>query len=539
MVHGKMEERTMRKFMNIFAAALVMLAAASCEKNEVLPDNNSEGKVVTLKASINNGGTKTSLGPGVQEGSNPIQYPVYWSENDAIAVIQGSNVYEFTLIDGDGTTSAIFQSESATGFDPSQPYNAFYPFSYVSKENSEIKYTIPTTQTYAENSFASGSVPMVATSSNLNDVLEFTSLSGALKLQLKGTKSIKSIEVVSTLNISGTIDSDPYNKALNTLEFNTSNCYKWVILDCGNEGVQLSDETEKNFIIAISKNSMYGGPFLTIIITDTEGNRRVVRTGLRQIITAENILKMPIVNYDPHVNEYIVVDEHGNSTYYGAGVEVGGAVWAPVNCGYEPATSDGNKGFPRGKYYPWGRKDGYGYQGNSEASIYSTVISDGGHEDNPEPNTFYVQWDWTDESLKENGVWKEENNPCPEGWQVPSKEQMEYLKIRTSGIGSLGVYRDFRYGIYGTWFSGSNTYSDALKEKVFLERYGYVNTSVQNTRYNSYGAYWTSSNYYLQFGKTNNTSINPIIIPGSSPYNYADLKSYALNVRCVKSSNPI
>ena len=87
----------MRKFMNIFAAALVMLAAASCEKNEVLPDNNSEGKIVTLKASINNGGTKTSLGPGVQEGSNPIQYPVYWSAEDAIAVIQGSNVYKFTL----------------------------------------------------------------------------------------------------------------------------------------------------------------------------------------------------------------------------------------------------------------------------------------------------------------------------------------------------------------------------------------------------------------------------------------------------------
>ena len=530
----------MRKFMNIFAAALVMLAAVSCEKNEVLPDNNSEGKVVTLKASINNGGTKTSLGPGVQEGSNPIQYPVYWSENDAIAVIQGSNVYEFILIDGDGTTSAIFQSESATGFDPSQPYNAFYPFSYVSKENSEIKYTIPTTQTYAENSFASGSVPMVATSSNLNDVLEFTSLSGALKLQLKGTKSIKSIEVVSTLNISGTIDSDPYNKALNTLEFNTSNCYKWVILDCGNEGVQLSDETEKNFIIAISKNSMYGGPFLTIIITDTEGNRRVVRTGLRQSITAENILKMPIVNYDPqeNENEYIVV-ENGKETYYGAGVEVGGAVWAPVNCGYEPATSDGNKGFPRGKYYQWGRKDGYGYQSNSEASIYSTVISDGGHEDNPEPNTFYVQWDWTDESLKENGVWKEENNPCPEGWQVPSKQQMENLISKNSGIGSMGVYKDYRYGIYGTWFSGSNTYSDALKEKVFLERYGYVNTSVQNPTYNSYGAYWTSSNYYLQFGKNGSTSINPIIIPGRSPYNYAELRSCALNVRCVKSPNPI
>ena len=525
----------MRKFMNIFAAALIMLAVASCEKNEVLPDNNSEGKIVTLKASINNGGTKTSLGG--EKGSDD-KYPVLWSEGDAIAVIQGSNVYKFTLKDGAGETSATFQSESANSFDPSQPYNAFYPFSYVSKENSVFKYTIPTTQTYAENSFASGSVPMVATSSNLNDELEFTSLSGALKLQLKGTKSIKSIEVVSDHHISGTIDSDPYNTDLTTLGFIGSNCYKWVILDCGNEGVQLSNEKETNFIIAISKDGYQGGPILTIIITDTDGNRRVVRTGLRQSITAENILKMPIVNYDPQTNEYIVV-ENDKSTYYGAGVEVGGAVWAPVNCGYEPATSDGNKGFPRGKYYQWGRKDGYGYQSNNEASIYDTVISDEGHEDNPEPNKFYVKWDWTDESLIENGVWKKENNPCPKGWQVPSKQQMENLISKNSGIGTSGSYKDFRYGIYGTWFSGSNTYSDALEEKVFLERYGYVSTSVQNTTSNSYGAYWTSSNYYLQFGKTNNTSINPIIIPGRQPYNYADLKSYALNVRCVKSSNPI
>ena len=528
----------MRKLFNFFAAALVMLAAASCEKNEVLPDNNSEGKVVTLNASINNGGTKTSLGPGVQEGSNPIQYPVYWSENDAIAVIQGSNVYEFTLIDGAGETSATFQSESATGFDPSQPYNAFYPFSYVSKENSVIKYTIPTTQTYAENSFASGSVPMVATSSNLNDVLEFTSLSGALKLQLKGTKSIKSIEVVSDHHISGTIytiNKDPYNTGLDALEFIGSNCYKWVILDCGNEGVQLSNEKETNFIIAISKDGYQGGPILTIIITDTDGNRRVVRTGLRQSITAENILKMPIVNYDPQENEYIVV-ENGKSTYYGAGVEVGGAVWAPVNCGYEPATSDGNKGFPRGKYYQWGRKDGYGYQ---SASNYNEVISGEGHPNNIESNKFYVKWNWEDASLKTDGVWKKENNPCPEGWQVPSKQQMENLISKNSGIGTSGSYKDYRYGIYGTWFSGSNTYSDALEEKVFLQRCGYVNKSVQNPTYNSYGAYWTSSNYYLQFGKTNSTSINPIIIPGRQPYNYAELKSYALNVRCVKSPNPI
>ena len=85
----------MRKIMNIFAATLVMLAAASCEKNETLPDNNSEGKVVTLKASINNGETRTSLGAKVDN-----IYPVLWSAGDAISVIQESSSYTFVLSEG-------------------------------------------------------------------------------------------------------------------------------------------------------------------------------------------------------------------------------------------------------------------------------------------------------------------------------------------------------------------------------------------------------------------------------------------------------
>ena len=129
----------MRKFMNIFAAALIMLAAVSCEKNEVLPDNNSEGKVVTLKASINNGGTKTSLGG--EKGSDG-KYPVLWSEGDKIAVIQGNNIYEFTLEGKGGSSSGTFTYSGTGNFDPSQGYKAFYPYSCVTKVGGVIKYTI-------------------------------------------------------------------------------------------------------------------------------------------------------------------------------------------------------------------------------------------------------------------------------------------------------------------------------------------------------------------------------------------------------------
>ena len=51
----------MRNIFKFFAVALAMLAAVSCEKNEV-PGNELSGGPITLIQSITNGGTRTSLG---------------------------------------------------------------------------------------------------------------------------------------------------------------------------------------------------------------------------------------------------------------------------------------------------------------------------------------------------------------------------------------------------------------------------------------------------------------------------------------------
>ena len=53
MEHGNRREANMKNLYTIFAAALVMLVAVSCEKKEVLPDNMS-GDVITLSATIGN-----------------------------------------------------------------------------------------------------------------------------------------------------------------------------------------------------------------------------------------------------------------------------------------------------------------------------------------------------------------------------------------------------------------------------------------------------------------------------------------------------
>ena len=197
----------MRKLFNFFAAALVMLAAASCEKNEVLPDNNSEGKVVTLKASINNGGTKTSLGQGVWEEGDPKVYPVLWSEGDAIAVIQEDidsenyeSVYIFTLSTGANTTLATFTCDNANGFNPDLDYRAVYPASSVVLSDGKFDgYSFSATQPYVQNSFGVGAMPMKTNMyRGTNNPLLFSNVFGVLKLQLKGAADEKVTSIVIT-----------------------------------------------------------------------------------------------------------------------------------------------------------------------------------------------------------------------------------------------------------------------------------------------------------------------------------------------------
>ena len=195
----------MRKLFNFFAAALVMLAAASCEKNEVLPDNNSEGKVVTLKASINNGGTKTSLGG--EKGSDD-KYPVLWSEGDAIAVIQEDidsenygSVYTFTLSEGGaGKASATFECNNANGFNPDLEYRAVYPASSVVLLDGKFDgYSFSDTQSYVQNSFGVGAMPMQTNMYiGTNNPLIFSNVFGVLKLQLKGAADEKVTSIVIT-----------------------------------------------------------------------------------------------------------------------------------------------------------------------------------------------------------------------------------------------------------------------------------------------------------------------------------------------------
>ncbi len=96
-----------------------------------------------------------------------------------------------------------------------------------------------------------------------------------------------------------------------------------------------------------------------------------------------------------------VKDYEVDGICYGKGIVIGDVIWAPVNCGYEPATSD-SKGYPYGKLYQWGRKYGQGYTTSYDASVPEMVegpISAINGQKDIYSNTFFTvsesPYDWT------------------------------------------------------------------------------------------------------------------------------------------------
>ena len=528
----------MRKFMNIFAAALIMLAAVSCEKNEVLPDNNSEGKIVTLKASINNGGTKTSLGG--EKGSDD-KYPVLWSADDAIAVINNGKLFKFVLDAEDaGTTQGTFTCAEGDGFDETMSVQAFYPYEGVTYYAGAISYTVPATQAYATtvvnevvcSTFGNGASPMAAYADNAADGLSFENLFGVLKLQLKGAENEKvfGVEIISDNSLKGNAQLT-IGDASNSISLTgTESSDKKVILKC-EEGVSLSPDTKTDFLVALPANATN---LKVLIHTNVGSYIKDIPVSNTNKIVAGQILLMPVLTLgeeDEDVNPIIYME---NGVQLGNGIAIPNSdgtftIWAPVNCGYDAVN------FKYGKLYQWGRKYGQGYTtatyGETEPEVVAgpVALEDGQNSDNA--NKFYKNtsspYDWV--SSPSDALWnsgsvdapvKTDYDPCPAGWRVPTSDEMKSLSSRFStsnnNPGASEKNKENFDSEKGYYFYGVVTDEASAVNKVFFPAAGellidgtcgwidYDDDVIPNRGYIGY--YWTSTtngtcSHSLMFGK--------------------------------------
>lgn len=505
--------KTTKLLLSSLCVSAILLLAASCEKWS--SSISSTGELIKLSASIEQADellTKTLLGETVTDNT-----PILWtydagdaSKCDKIKVYALNTSQEFTV-------SAIDPQSKKATFTGTAPAggaitSAIYPSSMGAATENTI--VIPSSQKYNASNVADGTMPMYAQVSGGSSTLNFKNLCGIVKLQLtqetgKSGQRVRSIVLTLADDIAGTA-SITYNGGAPTLAF-TSGQSKTITLDCGTEGVALS-ATATSFHIVVPPTTATTF-IIKVILTDGSA---MIKTAPENVANKINRSKIKTMNSISFSKTYMLgeyYDEYGIN--HGKGItlslNVNGSTknitWAPVNCGYKAKTGNSGEalGYPHGKLYQWGRQYGQGYSGelyingNQEGTISDAItpnmiegqvsFSDGNSAANK--NNFYCgKVNWCTESFSE---WSHSkgNDPCPEGWRLPTKNELESLsKGKRSGF----IADDS--GLQGYYFTGDNDYSAGLENKVFFPAAGFRSYS-DGSAYDrgSIGGYWSSSAY--------------------------------------------
>lgn len=217
---NKKEEKTMKKFYAILATLAMVAGFASCSSDSEILDQPQTSEVaprtMVVKAYIDNPSTRTTL---VDSGEN--KGTVLWSEGDVIVLRSNenfNNLYRFVLTDGAGTTSGEFSLADGEATPADGGYMVFYPEDYYSDDKHQT-YKGPNDISFAPM-FSDNIVNIQ--DGNVDDIT-FKNYHSLLRYKVKGDPTIK----IKTITFSG---------------INSVGDHCEIILDCGDEGVALSEE---------------------------------------------------------------------------------------------------------------------------------------------------------------------------------------------------------------------------------------------------------------------------------------------------------
>ena len=298
----------MKNVIVIIGAALMILAFHCCTKADFEGADKmpaAQKDEVIFSATFEQAQaqeSKTHLGG---EGNHQI----LWNKADAIRIwdISGKSG-RYTAV-SDGLRSDFVKSSADEGFSPETSVFAFYPESAVSGfDGRYVKFIIPATQTYAQNSFGPESNFAVSKIVDAEEgdlfqkVLSFSNVAGVLRIQLSCSETSQKIYVSRIVlkdrsqNICGTFKVD-VTEDKPSASF-VENGGQSITLNCGVNGVPLSTDatnpTSFYFTLPVNAIAQNSG-FVAEVYNNYDHLVTVLKTSNKDgkaTITRSNITKM-------------------------------------------------------------------------------------------------------------------------------------------------------------------------------------------------------------------------------------------------------
>jgi len=182
----------------------------------------------------------------------------------------------------------------------------------------------------------------------------------------------------------------------------------------------------------------------------------------------------------------------GNATIFAqeeVGVEINGVIWATRNVN-TPNTFV-NKPADFGMFYQWNRK-----------KAWATTIG------------WIPDWDTT---MPGSFVWEQANDPSPEGWRIPTIEEIRTL-LDTENVSEEWTNES---GIKGNKFTDKIT-----QNSIFLPDAGFINAEGIAYYIGTQGYYWSSS--YVDSNRA-------YYFYSSGPATNVNSRLWGYSIRCVKN----
>lgn len=453
-----------------------------------------------------------------------------WDEDDVIGIFpdKGDQV-SFAMEQGAGTQTATF-SGGGWALKSSAKYAAYYPHVYENRDMTAIPVSyVGQTQNGNANTDHVGAYDFMATSvaTPSNGAVAFDMQHLGCLVQLTITipepSVLRKVVLDSSLKFTETATVDLTALTPVITSVTQSNTFEIAL---NNIATTKANENVTIYLMIAPVDLTDSKLTATIHFADeTSYKIKVAGANLR----AGKAYKLTAVVKT--LNDYI--DEYGVN--HGKGTEIDDVIWAPVNCGYHKTD------FKYGKLYQWGRKYGQGYNGDEyidgsyvkcadaivpNISYSNPSLSVGQAKENA--NVYFkgsgANWlNYSDDYLwnagfADNPV-KTQYDPCPDGWRVPTYDEMYLLKQHKS---SWTTYNDQ----FGYWFSGSSDYSETTNSVFFsaggrFTYYGYASDRRE------VGYYWVSE------AASNDRAFYLMIYTDYVPLS-SNSRIYGCSVRCVQ-----